>query len=107
MRSATSGRRNRDWMLPSQSNNMSQQLSFIVAFASVFGAAEAMRQTQAKSRRQEHRSRKNNLLVHCTKSSRYSAEIEGKHVVLSGDKVGTTRSSSSVYDALHTGKAEG
>lgn len=87
MRSATSGRRNRDWMLPSQSSNMSQQLSFIVAFASVFGAAEAMRQTQAKSRRQEHRSRKNNLLVHCTKSSRYSAEIEGKHVVLSGDKL--------------------
>lgn len=66
---------------------MSQQLSFIVAFASVFGAAEAIRQTQAKTRRQEHRSRKNNLLVHCAKSSRHSVEIEGKHVILSGDKV--------------------
>lgn len=68
---------------------MSQQLSFIVAFASVFGAAEAIRQTQARARRQEHRSRKNNLVVHCTKSSRYSPLLEGKHVILSGDKVRT------------------
>ncbi|KUI72433.1 hypothetical protein VM1G_07612 [Cytospora mali] len=66
---------------------MSQEVSFIVAFASVFGAAEAIRQTQARTRRQEHRSRKNNLLVHCTKSSRYSSELEGKHVTLSGDKL--------------------
>lgn len=66
---------------------MSQQVSFIVAFASVFGAAEAIRQTQARARRQEHRSRKNNLVVHCTKSSRYSPLLEGKHVILSGDKV--------------------
>ncbi|KAG6360880.1 hypothetical protein INS49_011947 [Diaporthe citri] len=66
---------------------MSQQVSFIVAFASVFGAAEAIRQTQARARRQEHRSRKNNLVVHCTKSSRYSPLLEGKHVILSGDKL--------------------
>lgn len=67
--------------------SMSQQVSFIVAFASVFGAAEAIRQTQARARRQEHRSRKNNLVIHCTKSSRYSPLLEGKHVILSGDKV--------------------
>lgn len=68
-------------------NSMSQQVSFIVAFASVFGAAEAIRQTQARARRQEHRSRKNNLVVHCIKSSRYSSSLEGKHVILSGNKV--------------------
>lgn len=68
---------------------MSQEISFIVAFAAVFGSAEAIRQTQAKTRRQEHRSRKNNLLVHCVKSSRHSAEIEGRHVILSGEKVCT------------------
>ncbi|KAG8162136.1 hypothetical protein KVR01_007901 [Diaporthe batatas] len=66
---------------------MSQQVSFIVAFASVFGAAEAIRQTQARARRQEHRSRKNNLVVHCTKSSRFSPLLEGKHVILSGNKL--------------------
>lgn len=69
---------------------MSQEISFIVAFAAVFGSAEAIRQTQAKTRRQEHRSRKNNLVVHCPKSSRYSTEIEGRHVILSGEKVCTT-----------------
>lgn len=68
---------------------MSQEISFIVAFAAVFGSAEAIRQTQAKTRRQEHRSRKNNLLVHCVKSSSHSAEIEGRHVILSGEKVCT------------------
>lgn len=68
---------------------MSQEVSFIVAFAAVFGSAEAIRQTQAKTRRQEHRSRKNNLLVHCVKSTKYSAEIEGHHVILSGEKVRT------------------
>ncbi|KAF3763678.1 hypothetical protein M406DRAFT_352430 [Cryphonectria parasitica EP155] len=66
---------------------MSQQVDFLVAFATVVGGVEAIRQVQAKARRQEHRSRKNNLVVHCPKSSQYSAKIEGKHVVLSGGKL--------------------
>lgn len=66
---------------------MSQQMGFLVAFAAAFGAAEAIRQTQSSARRSEHRSRKNNLVVHCPKSSRYSTSIEGRHVILSGDKV--------------------
>lgn len=68
--------------------DMAANLNFIVALAACVGSIEAIRQTQAKSRRQEHRSRKNNLVVHCSKSSRYCALLEGRHVVLSGNKVG-------------------
>lgn len=69
---------------------MASQVEFITAFATVVGCIEALRQVQQKARRQEHRTRKNNLVVHCTKSSRFSPTLEGKHVVLSGDKVCTT-----------------
>jgi hypothetical protein len=62
--------------------------TFLVGFSAVFGAAEAIRHTQSRSRRDEHRSRKNNLIVHCPKSSEYSRTLEGRNVVLSGDKVG-------------------
>ncbi|KAJ2893724.1 hypothetical protein MKZ38_008310 [Zalerion maritima] len=62
-------------------------ITFIAGFAAVFGTAEAIRHTQARSRRQEHRSRKNNLGVHCIKSTRYSPMVEGKSIVLSGDKL--------------------
>ncbi|TDZ24066.1 hypothetical protein Cob_v003316 [Colletotrichum orbiculare MAFF 240422] len=61
--------------------------TFVVAFSAVFGMAEAIRHTQSQARRKEHRSRKNNLLIRCRKSTRYSPDIEGKHVVLSGDKL--------------------
>ncbi|TDZ41134.1 hypothetical protein CTRI78_v009940 [Colletotrichum trifolii] len=61
--------------------------TFVVAFSAVFGMAEAIRHTQSQARRKEHRSRKNNLLIRCRKSTRYSPDLEGKHVVLSGDKV--------------------
>ncbi|CAN8105097.1 unnamed protein product [Discula destructiva] len=66
---------------------MSDQLNFLVALAACVGSIEAIRQTQAKTRRQEHRSRRNNLVVHCPKSSKYSPMLEGRHVVLSGDKL--------------------
>ncbi|EHA50242.1 hypothetical protein MGG_12712 [Pyricularia oryzae 70-15] len=59
-------------------------LTFIAGFGAVFGAAEGIRASQAKSRREEHRSRKNNLFVHCMKSTQYSHLLEGKQVVLSG-----------------------
>ncbi|TLD17750.1 uncharacterized protein PgNI_00656 [Pyricularia grisea] len=59
-------------------------LTFIAGFGAVFGTAEGIRASQAKSRREEHRSRKNNLFVHCMKSTQYSHLLEGKQVVLSG-----------------------
>ncbi|EQB47590.1 hypothetical protein K4K61_004683 [Colletotrichum sp. SAR11_59] len=61
--------------------------AFFVAFSAAFGMAEAIRHTQQTARRKEHRSRKNNLLIRCRKSTKYSPELEGKHVVLSGDKL--------------------
>lgn len=62
-------------------------LSFLVAFGAVTGASEGIKASQAKARREEHRSRKNNLIVHVPKSSEYSKVLENRHVVLSGDKV--------------------
>lgn len=66
---------------------MSGATTFIVAFSAVFGTAEAIRNTQAQARRKEHRSRRNQLTIHCLKSTAYSPVLEGKHVVLSGEKV--------------------
>ncbi|KAI1653880.1 hypothetical protein F4813DRAFT_399573 [Daldinia decipiens] len=66
---------------------MSQPLTFLVAFSAVVGTSEAIRQIQSDSKRKEHRSRKNNLIVRCPKSSQYSPIIEGRRVVLSGDKL--------------------
>ncbi|KAI0853028.1 hypothetical protein F5Y00DRAFT_271570 [Daldinia vernicosa] len=66
---------------------MSQSLTFLVAFSAVVGTSEAIRQIQSDSKRKEHRSRKNNLIVRCPKSSQYSPILEGRRVVLSGDKL--------------------
>ncbi|OTA98512.1 hypothetical protein M426DRAFT_76942 [Hypoxylon sp. CI-4A] len=66
---------------------MSQPLTFLVAFSAVVGTSEAIRQIQSDSRRKEHRSRKNNLIVRCLKSSQYSPILEGRRVVLSGGKL--------------------
>ncbi|KAI0880235.1 uncharacterized protein GGS22DRAFT_193443 [Annulohypoxylon maeteangense] len=66
---------------------MSQPLTFLVAFSAVVGTSEAIRQIQSDSRRKEHRSRKNHLIVRCPKSSQYSPSLEGRRVVLSGDKL--------------------
>ena len=67
-------------------NNM-LSITFITGFATVFGTAEGIRAAQAKTRREEHRSRKNNLIVHVPKSSQFSPILEGRSVVLSGDRV--------------------
>ncbi|KAI1349049.1 hypothetical protein F5Y01DRAFT_192731 [Xylaria sp. FL0043] len=66
---------------------MSNELTFLVAFATVFGASEAIKNIQSDARRKEHRSRKNNLIVRCLKSCQYSSILEGRRVVLSGDKL--------------------
>ena len=65
-------------------------LTFIAGFAATFGTAEGVRAAQSKSRREEHRTRKNNLVVRCARGSKYSALLEGRRVVLSQDKVATS-----------------
>ncbi|KKA29353.1 hypothetical protein TD95_001947 [Thielaviopsis punctulata] len=62
-------------------------LQTLIGFGVIFGAAEGIRHAQAKARREEHRSRKNNLVVHCPKSSEFSSILQGRRVVLSGDKL--------------------
>ncbi|KAI8629977.1 hypothetical protein F5Y19DRAFT_474922 [Xylariaceae sp. FL1651] len=66
---------------------MSNELTFLIAFATVFGASEAIKHIQSEARKKEHRSRKNNLIVRCLKSCQYSSILEGRRVVLSGDKL--------------------
>jgi len=62
-------------------------LSVLLGIATIFGTSEGIRQSQATARRDEHRTRKCNIIVRCAKSSQYSSTIEGKRLVLSGDKV--------------------
>lgn len=76
-----------EWRTTGNNYTMNNELSFLIAFAAVFGASEAIKQIQSDARRKEHRSRKNNLIVRCLKSCQYSSTLEGRRVVLSGDKV--------------------
>ncbi|KAF3771405.1 hypothetical protein M406DRAFT_248090 [Cryphonectria parasitica EP155] len=62
-------------------------LTVLIAFGAVTGASEGLKASQSKARREEHRSRKNNLVVHVPKSSEHSQVLESRHVVLSGDKL--------------------
>ncbi|KAL0934659.1 uncharacterized protein CTRU02_211458 [Colletotrichum truncatum] len=62
-------------------------LSLLISFGTAVGASEGIKASMARSRREEHRSRKNNLIVHCPKSSQYSPCLEGRRVVLSGDRL--------------------
>lgn len=62
-------------------------LAVLIAFGTVTGAAEGLKASQQKARREEHRSRKNNLVTHVPKSSEHCQILEGRRIVLSGDKV--------------------
>jgi len=62
-------------------------LSILLGVATIFGTSEGIRQSQAAARRDEHRARKCDIIVRCSKSSQYSSILEGKRLVLSGDKV--------------------
>lgn len=62
-------------------------LAVLIAFGTVTGASEGLKASQSKARREEHRSTKNNLIVHVVKSSEHSQILEGRRIVLSGDKV--------------------
>ncbi len=62
-------------------------ISALVVVPSLFGISEAIGSTQSKARKKEHRSRDCNLVIRCSKSSKYSPEIHDRRVVLSGEKV--------------------
>lgn len=53
----------------------------------MLGTQEAIRQSQAKEKREEHRARRCNLIVSCVKTSHRSKEINGKKIVLRDSKV--------------------
>mgnify|MGYP000935908220 CR=1 FL=1 len=55
----------------------------------LLGTSEAIRQSQSKERKEEHRARRCNLIVTCVKSSSRSRELNGRQVVLKDNKVGT------------------
>ncbi|KAL5594004.1 hypothetical protein BROUX41_001057 [Berkeleyomyces rouxiae] len=62
-------------------------LQTLISFGVIFGAAEGIRHAQAKARREENRSRKNHLVVHCPKSSKFSALLQDRRVVLFGGRL--------------------
>ncbi|TVY59336.1 hypothetical protein LCER1_G000745 [Lachnellula cervina] len=66
---------------------MASIISVLVGMSAIFGTAEAIKETRSKARRSEHRSRKCNLVVRCPNSSQYSALLDNRRVVLSGDKL--------------------
>ncbi|KAH9890179.1 hypothetical protein F4778DRAFT_752888 [Xylariomycetidae sp. FL2044] len=56
----------------------------------MLGTQEAIRQSQSKTKREEHRSRRCNLVVSCVKPSIRSRDIHGKLVVLRDNKLYVT-----------------
>ncbi|CAJ2505775.1 Uu.00g131690.m01.CDS01 [Anthostomella pinea] len=53
----------------------------------ILGTQEAIRQSQSKNEREEHRARRCNLVVSCVKQSIRSRDINGKLVVLKDNKL--------------------
>ncbi|KAI1632933.1 hypothetical protein F4809DRAFT_652910 [Biscogniauxia mediterranea] len=58
----------------------------------MLGTQEAIRQSQSKTKREEHRARRSNLIVSCVKPSIRSRDIDGKLVVLKDNKLYITTS---------------
>ncbi|KAJ3578066.1 hypothetical protein NPX13_g2497 [Xylaria arbuscula] len=56
----------------------------------LLGTQEAIRQSQSKNKREEHRARRCNLVVSCVKQSIRSRDIDGKLVVLKDNKLWIT-----------------
>lgn len=54
----------------------------IIATPGLLGSQEAIRQSQSKEKREEHRARRCNLVATCVKSSIRNREINGRLVVL-------------------------
>ncbi|KAF2471850.1 uncharacterized protein BDR25DRAFT_23662 [Lindgomyces ingoldianus] len=59
----------------------------VVAAPGLLGTQEAIRQSQAKEKREEHRARRCNLIATCVKSSLRSREINGRPIVLKNGKL--------------------
>ena len=53
----------------------------------LLGSQEAIRQSQSKEKREEHRARRCNLIATCVKSSHRSRDIDGRQVVLRNGKL--------------------
>ncbi|KAF1836163.1 hypothetical protein BDW02DRAFT_254698 [Decorospora gaudefroyi] len=53
----------------------------------LLGSQEAIRQSQSKEKREEHRARRCNLIATCVKSSNRSREINGRQIVLRNGKL--------------------
>ncbi|OTB01888.1 hypothetical protein M426DRAFT_323112 [Hypoxylon sp. CI-4A] len=68
----------------------------------LLGTQEAIRQSQSKSKREEHRSRRCNLHVSCVKQSIRSRDINGRLVVLKDNKLYITTDASPPEDGEAT-----
>lgn len=66
----------------------------------MLGTQEAIRQSQSKNRREEHRGQRCNLIVGCVQPSTRSREINNRIVVLRDSKV---RLSQTPYCSVHAG----
>jgi|SRR6478735_3997552 hypothetical protein len=65
----------------------------------MLGTQEAIRQSQAKTKREEHRGRRCNLVVSCVKPSIRSRDINNKLVVLKDSKVSPCAFNAMQYDS--------
>ncbi|KAH6675414.1 hypothetical protein B0J14DRAFT_636932 [Halenospora varia] len=62
-------------------------VALVAGGPALFATTEAIRQSQHKERRDEHRKKRTNLVIRCSRSSKYSPILEGRRVVLSGNKL--------------------
>ena len=62
-------------------------ITAIVAGPAILGTTEAIRLGQDKNSREEHRSRRCNLIVSCVTDEEHSQELNGRQVVLKDGKV--------------------
>ncbi|KAF2798484.1 hypothetical protein K505DRAFT_189516, partial [Melanomma pulvis-pyrius CBS 109.77] len=77
----------------------------LIAAPALLGTQEAIRQSQAKEKREEHRARRCNLIATCVKSSMRSREINGRPLVLKNGKlyIDTGTSDGSPYGHQYAG----
>ncbi|KAI1458199.1 hypothetical protein F4805DRAFT_474638 [Annulohypoxylon moriforme] len=73
----------------------------------LLGTQEAIRQSQSKNKREEHRSRRCNLIVSCVRPSIRSRDIDGKIVVLKDNKLYITTEASSAEEVQSSPKDYG
>ena len=77
-------------VLAGDAQQVIMSLALLIAITvcpAMLGTQEAIRQSQSKNKREEHRSRRCNLVVSCVKPSIRSRDINGKLVVLRDTKV--------------------